>query len=704
MSGAAELIEQAFTLLQERQGFVERKDQLQLALLIADCIEGSSSGAFEAPTGLGKSLATLIPAIALAKLSGKRTVIGTYTNVLAEQYWRNDLPLALSLFEGDLPKAQFLIGRQRYACIAEMQPAKLSTGSLFESRSASNQQALSTFRRNAELGIETEFRTWAPLAPRDLTRVWQEIAAPPVCPARMCPHYHECYYYRARRGAERAEIVITNHNVILQDAQLLAASEGEMGLLGDYDFLILDEAHDFPQAAANAMEFELNEVRLGQLSGLAGRMEAALVEPASEANDLKEWTETCEDFRKSVAHLQSALHAYGMNVGPGILAASPPDLMNHPQVSSRISGDTTSQAKDLAASVAFECQAFIKEVNGLLKRWEDSGRIDASKLNEARDAIKNYSLFIREFGSGSQSLFAPEGVSVSFVGSFKDTTNLRHDVVNIAEPLRELLWDRVPAVCLSATLALDASFEFFRRQTGFHPSFEEILDSPFDFSSQAAIYLPPAGKIPDPSVARKENNEPSYFDAISREMISILHACGGRTLALFHSRREMEEVFARVKREMPDASILLQRAGGVASVGERFKKELHSSLFALRSFWTGFDAPGETLSCVVLVRVPFEVPVDPPQVARMAWLQSQGLDPFGDNSLPNAKMIMRQGAGRLIRRAEDRGVIALLDPRIRAKRYGEEILANLPPGMRNFDDIEEAAAWVGIQSSTPAVG
>jgi ATP-dependent DNA helicase DinG len=140
----------------------------------------------------------------------------------------------------------------------------------------------------------------------------------------------------------------------------------------------------------------------------------------------------------------------------------------------------------------------------------------------------------------------------------------------------------------------------------------------------------------------------------------------------------------------------MQRTYGTADLGQRFRSEKSASLFGLRSFWTGFDAPGDTLSCVVLVRIPFEVPVEPPQIARLAYLQSQGLDAFREHTLPLAKMIMRQGAGRLIRRAEDKGVIAILDPRVTTKAFGEEILANLPPGMRVFRNIADAAGFVGL--------
>jgi ATP-dependent DNA helicase DinG len=275
---------------------------------------------------------------------------------------------------------------------------------------------------------------------------------------------------------------------------------------------------------------------------------------------------------------------------------------------------------------------------------------------------------------------------------------LRQDLVAIAEPLRELLWNRVPYACLSATLALDDTFDFFLRTTGAEPAFQEILPTPFDFVHQAALYLPPEGLVPDPSQARRNGTEDQYHAAIARELTQIIVAAEGRTLALFHSRREMEGVieFMNLPPELP---ILVQSRSGASTAGEKFVKNVHASLFALRSFWTGFDAPGDTLSCVALVRVPFEVPTDPPQIARMAYLQTLGLDAFHEHTLPQAKMLMRQGAGRLIRRDSDKGIIALLDPRLQTKRYGEEILANLPPGMRTYRDVRDAIGWIGLLPS-----
>lgn len=683
MADVSLLIESAFARLAVRPGFVERPDQRQLAMLIADCIGDSKTGAFEAPTGLGKSLAALIPAIAHAIVSRKRTIIATYTNVLAEQYWRNDLPLALSLFESDHPKTQFLIGRQRYACQAAMHDSPVG--------------GFRDFRLKAQLGIETEFRDMVNKPSRELTNLWQQVSAPPVCPARLCSHYNDCFYYSARKGAEKAHIVITNHSVVLQDALLKRASLEELSMLGDYDFLILDEAHDFPQAAVNSLEFELSEAKLGLLSGIALRMQSAVGALSIDAAQPHIWHGHCDEFRERIGKVQIQLKTHGEEIGSGILKATPAELSQHPQVKARTTSQGLVSAEVIAAEVAHLTLGFLSKAEKMVDSWQESGAISGQQSTDARESMRNYSMYLREFAFGCQSLFsenAPEGddVGVTYTsGGVEREAILRHDVIGLNDPLKELLWSKVPYLCLSATLATDGNFDFFRRMTGIEPDFEEILPSPFDYPSQASIYIPKIGAVKDPTLARKTGTEPEYYQQLARQLEKIIKAVDGRTLALFHSRKEMEGVYQYIGLTS-DYPIYLQRWGGIAATGEKFLKDVRSSLFALRSFWTGFDAPGETLSCVVLVRVPFEVPIDPPAVARMAWLQTQGLEPFAAYSLPQAKMLMRQGAGRLIRRAEDRGVIALLDSRLRTKNYGEEILANMPQGMRVYDDIEEAVA------------
>ena len=691
-------MDQAFRNLAKRPGFVERPDQQQLALLLADLIAEGSSGSFEAPTGLGKSLAALIPAIANAIATNKRTVVATYTNVLAEQYWRNDLPLALSLFLEDGVEAtsvgqaafrlgihaRMLMGRQRYACLAAMDE---HTPDLIDD-----------YRKEAKLGIETEFRQIIKRPMRELNVLWQKVATPPVCPGRLCPAYEDCFYYSARRGAERAEIVITNHSVVIQDALMASASDDDQGLLGKFDFLILDEAHDFPQAAQNGMEFELSGGKLASLEGIVGRLESAMLNLAQRQHEGFEWAKSCADFKEAIDRCQKGLVSYSLSLGrPGILIASPKDVYDHPQVQANRTGDDMRGARELAAQVSEICESFVHSMEARMNRWRES---EPELTRQVGEATRNYGSYIRDYGAGCFTLFQPEGIAVSYAGRNGSDAMLRQDIIGLAEPLTKLIWDRTPYACISATLALDGNFDFFRRTTGAKPQFEEILPTPFDYPSNAAIYLPPADTIPDPSTARRDGNEELYWRRVASELSKIIRTVGGRTLALFHSRKEMEGVLSFMSLP-PEFPVYSQTKFGTASVGERFIENTHASLFALRSFWTGFDAPGETLSCVVLVRVPFEVPIDPPQIARLAYLQTQGLNAFGEHTLPLAKMMMRQGAGRLIRRAEDKGIIAILDPRIQTKRYGEEILANLPNGMRTFRDIGDAVGWIGLEVPEP---
>ncbi len=680
MSQGRDLIEAAFAELRRRPGFVDRPDQQHLAHLIGDCISDKTTGAFEAPTGLGKSLAALIPAIANNIASGKRTVIATYTNVLAEQYWRHDWPLAESLFPETSPvQGAFLIGRQRYACLAAVGEYHAGT--------------LRPFLAEAELGIESEFRAAVDLQPREMVAMWTSIVTPPVCPARLCPKYNDCYYYSARKAAEKAGVVITNHSVVLQDALLKRTSGGELSLLGNYDFLIIDEAHDFLAAAANGLEFELSEGKARQLVGIVRRMQATLDPVAHTAGQLTEWRQACDLFAHGVEQQAKRI---GLDIPTGILKVDPPELLEHPAVRSSSQPDSKPFAEGLSADIAGMTEGFLRFTEAILRSWTQDGHAKY----ETQETVRNYMMFLREFGEQTRHLFTAMdendvGVTYASTTGYGDffSAMLRRDTVALDVPLRDLIWSKVPYACLSATLALDGNFDFFRRMAGVEPHYEEILPSPFDFTRQAALYVPPVGRIPDPAAARKAQAEDSYYAALAHEIATIIDAMEGRTLVLFHSRKEMDAVH-RLMPKREHLPIYIQRPSGAAATGEKFKSNVAASMFALRSFWTGFDAPGETLSCVVLVRVPFEVPVDPVAVARMAWLASKGHDPFTSYTLPLAKMMMRQGAGRLVRRAEDSGVIALLDPRLRTKGYGEQIIENLPRGMRGFDDIWDAAAHI----------
>ena len=670
-------IESAFQKLADKSGFTARENQRQLALLLSDLIETGSRGLFEAPTGLGKSLAALIPAFAHAIDSGKRTVIATYTNVLAEQYWHKDIPLAQSLFDEPVTAA-LLMGRQRYLCLMALDETEPNL--------------VDRARDNLELGIESEFKLITNRNQKDTNELWRKVVVPPVCAARQCPLYQECFYYEARRKAETASVVITNHSVVIQDA--LMRSKESNGLLGKTDFLILDEAHDFPSAAANGLELELSRGSIAGLQAMITRLEKLISPAAVRAGNVREWNFRVVNVRKALEDLDRRLNHLGLDdQGLGIIRVNPSELGEHPGVkqASPAAGPEQSiqVAKDASEALLVFCADTERTVGEIRA-------VHPETFVSQREMLRAYLGYVKEAAHAATAIFQTDGTAVSYSAKDYGGGYLRQDILDLAPVLTELVWEATPFACVSATMALDGSMDFFRRITGAVADFEEILPSPFDFSTQAATYVPPVGAIPDPTTARREGREDEYHRAVAREVAEIINACQGRTLALFHSRKEMEAVYQYVL-PVAEFPIVMQGRYGNASVGDQFRARPEVSLFALRSFWTGFDAPGETLSCVILVRVPFEVPMEPTAIARIAWLQNQGRDPFRDHALANAKMLMRQGAGRLIRRDSDRGVIALLDPRLRTKNYGPEILENFPADMRQFSDIADAVGWIGLE-------
>ncbi|MCS6919863.1 MAG: hypothetical protein NZM28_08835, partial [Fimbriimonadales bacterium] len=242
-----------------------------------------------------------------------------------------------------------------------------------------------------------------------------------------------------------------------------------------------------------------------------------------------------------------------------------------------------------------------------------------------------------------------------------------------------------------ATLTVDGRFDFFEQQLGLATPHRLQLPPVFDYSRQCALYLPAHGVIPPPPASPSAPGADDYYQRVAAQITELLQLTQGRALVLFASRNEMWEVHKRMPR-LP-FRILLQGDSANADLSKQFREDVHSVLFGLRSFWTGFDAPGETLMNLILTRIPFEAPTTPLQRARQAWYESRGEDAFLAWSLPMAKQQMRQGFGRLIRRSNDRGIVAILDPRMRERRYGQEILNNLPSGIPIYDNLNALAHW-----------
>lgn len=673
----------ALTRLTVQTGFRRREPQEHAALLISDCIESNQSAMIEAPTGSGKSLAALIPAVVHAR-QGKRVVIATFTNILAEQYWRKDLPVALKLFdwteELPQPRTAYLVGRSRYACRRRMQEHELVP-------------VVSRFAERAMLGLDSEFYATA-RGPRE-RKAWHEISVPAACQGRECPDYRSCFFFRARSAARGAHIVITNHSVFLSDLLVRNATKGMVDLLGKYDYAILDEAHDLPAAAASAMNFDLSN---RTIKSAAGVIESAMRESGMRTGPAAPYIAKAEQALKEAERRAStALRRFFEVARPGIVKVAPESLLTDANVGRHFVGELEPHLREVVDEVTHGFNAVrdaLAEARGVQPE------------EEGDDAIPDLINYLEDFIVSCLLLTAPDEVSLTSVTKSHDQTEpllLSRRVVDIGPRLARLMEAGPPCTMMSATMTVDGSFEFLSSETGLKPQYKELLPPAFDTKNAAALFVPPPDHIPDPTATRDPDAAHSYYSAVARVVGEVLTAVGGRSLVLFHSRREMDEVYRRVS-EATELPTLIQRSSGARAVGEKFREDVPSSLFAVRSFWTGFDAPGETLSCVIIVRIPFEVPVEPEQLVRHAWYRSRGLDPFNEYTLPLAKMMVRQGAGRLLRTDTDRGVICVLDPRVQTRGYGEEVLANLPP-MRRFANIEEAAAHVGVAcGKNPASG
>jgi ATP-dependent DNA helicase DinG len=697
MSSLWEAVDAAFQRLESRPDFEPRPVQRQMAQFVCEQLERGQSAMVEAPTGVGKSLAALLPAIAYSLQQRKRVVISTYTAMLAEQYWRKDLPLALSLFP-TAPEVALAMGRSRYACVDIIRGNKASR--VRPELANSLQQWVGVAHEGVESELN-EFLRRKGVPERFARGLWEQIAVPSACRARLCPYYPTCFYYQARERARRAGIVITNHAFVLADAQVRQATDGAASLLDDYDYLILDEAHDLLDAAASALEFDLD-------SKFVERLVAHAVNLSNQVGDALTGENSPAGFIMSVQRL---VEGFSGRVRDAYEQMAFPDDLPQEGVATRVAPETLAQMRplqgafrpDLHEQVSHTAAAIRKEIGDLYRELSQTLKDFKGQLTDAQhDAVRDLLLQFRgEFVMAYENLgrLAEPAEGVSWVEPDTPRWKACYEPLALGEWLRTRLWRDRPALLMSATLTIDGRFDFFAGQLGFEAHATLQLPYVFDYRRQCALYLPRVGAIPPPPPNARAPGADAYYRRLADEIGALIRLTHGRALVLFASVAEMRAVRERI--QLDGVRILMQGDGSVADLARQFREDVHSVLFGVRSFWTGFDAPGETLVNLILTRIPFEVPTTPLQRARQAWFEAQGLDPFRAWTLPMVKQQMRQGFGRLIRRADDWGIAAILDPRMRTKAYGREILNNLPQGVRVFDTLPALADWLRPYTNLP---
>jgi len=569
---------------------------------LADAVEGAlASGRHlvaEAGTGVGKSLAYLLPALE----SGQRVVVATATKALQEQLLRHDVPVAAAALGREISVA-VVKGRQNYLCRRQLQgfqPFLLADG-----RDGRAWEAMQGWLDETETGDRAELE----VEPSEA--LWAELAVgADRCAGRRCPFLGSCFAEAARERAAEADLVIANH--ALYFAHVAAGG----GVLPEHDAVVFDEAHRLEESAASWLGGRISRTGLRRLALDVERV-CREVQKRLPARELDRVERTGERLLRAVAPPSGRRRLRTVPPEPALVLI---DALG-----------------DLAAALQGEGE----ELDVLARR-----AIGASAQVEA--CLEPGELERVVWSEPDALAWAP---------------------VDVADELRERLWEEGPtAVLVSATLTTGEDASFVRRRLGLQEAREAVVGSPYDFAEQSLLYLPRS--MPDP-------RSDEFTARAADEIVSLLALSEGRALVLTSSYRALDAYRDQVRGRVP-YDVLVQGEAPRERLLERFRNEVGSVLIATSTFWQGVDVPGESLSLLVIDKLPFSAPGDPLHEARCEAVERHGGDWFRDYALPTAVLQLRQGFGRLIRSHGDRGVVAILDPRLRTRGYGRAFLAALP--------------------------
>ena len=628
------------------RGFEWRPEQQRMAAGVAAALAGRSHLVVEAGTGVGKSLAYLLPAVLHAKRTGRKALVSTHTINLQEQLLYKDIPLVKGLTGEDF-EAVLLKGRQNYVCPTRLARAHRHGADLF---TAEERPELERIREWAATTTDGSLSDLPFEPPREL---WMQVCSEQhLCTPKTCGRDSGCFYQSARRRAQTAQILVLNHTLFFT---LLGDPEEEgLGYLFPDDFVIFDEAHTVEQVASRHLGFNLSQYSLRQsIQRLYNpRTRKGLLQQARQSGGISAASDLIPEVDRFFDKLAGACtFRQGRE--------------------SRIRAD---QSADLAEAVAESPLA-----EGLARLAESAGTAAAKaeeeglqgELNDVASRLRTARAGLSDFLSQSE----PDHVYwVERSGKASTWTSLHAAPVAVAALLGRLLFrEGSTAVMTSATLSVgSAELDYFRGRVGALEVPSLQLGSPFDYARQMKIRL--VRKMPEPK-------DPAYEEALAKWIGHFTGESRARAFVLFTSHRTMQSVAARMSGFFEEKGWnLIVQGGGVSRsrMLEAFRSGGESVLFGTDSFWTGVDLPGEALSSVIITRLPFVTPDHPLTEAKLEEIEASGGDPFHSYSLPEAILKLRQGVGRLIRSSNDKGSIVILDSRILSRPYGKAFLKALP--------------------------
>ncbi|MBO8436974.1 MAG: DEAD/DEAH box helicase family protein [Spirochaetes bacterium] len=643
-----------------------REGQYEMAMLVERALLENRHAIIEAGTGTGKSYAYLVPVfLSSASNESRRFIITTSTITLQKQLYDKDIPAVKAALGLDTETA-ILYGRGNYLCIRRFNEARNEKSLLKELRDE-KELLFEKWTTETESGVLQDMPKGVPA-----TFFYSFASDDKDCLGYRCPYAGQCWYYNARRQAQRAKVIVTNHHLLLLDAKNRAESElsyEEDAVLPGYSVVVMDEAHHIEAEATDVLSRTYSSFRVGKVLDYLTRKESRF--GSSSIIDFLSTEEKERGFGKNlknrIAHLRTMLNEFN-----SLLKAKL---------------DTRDREVLFTPEFYREYRELVAAGEGPASEMDNIGiSIQNAYSDEPSEANEIFVDLIKRYGR-SLALFADtlrdwirfsswnDEIPYSQVGADGDV-EIHLAPMNTGAVLSRVLVSHLDSMIFSsATLSVNGSFEYFEKQSGLWEERDRIekgiFQSPFEYRKNLMLLLPR-----DASAFSNENTE-AYTEYVTAAVKAAIESSGGGALVLFTSKKMMKEAYLRLRDVLP--SLLVQDERTPRSVlFDSFRKNKDSSLFAVSSFWEGVDAPGDTLRLVVIVKLPFTVPSTPIVRARSAKLEKDGSSSFMEMTIPDATLRLKQGLGRLIRTESDRGVVLILDGRITRKGYGRIMISSLP--------------------------